>query len=66
LGVQEVVYVLWQQSWRDSLVQDVVVEGVHGKDNVMRVGEVAAFPKEVGKQQVVQVVVGVVVGMLTG
>ena len=47
-------------------MQDVVVDGVHGKDNVMRVGEVAAFPKEVGKQQVVQVVVGVVFGMLTG
>jgi hypothetical protein len=33
--------------------------------NVMRVGEVTEFPKEVEKQQVVQVLVGVVVEMLT-
>ena len=47
-------------------MQDVVVDGVLGKDNVMRVGEVVlAFPKEVGKQQVVQVLVGVVVERLT-
>ncbi len=47
-------------------MQDFVVDGVHGKDNVMSVVKVAAFPKEVGKQQVAQFLVGVVVGMLTG
>ena len=46
-------------------MQDVVVGGVLGKDNVIRVGKVNAFPKEVENQQVVQVLVGLVAGMLT-
>jgi hypothetical protein len=45
-------------------VQDVVVDGGFGKDNVFGVEEmVPVFPKEVVKQEVVQFLAGVVVGM---
>ena len=45
-------------------MQDVVVGGGFGKDNVFGVGAmVPAFPKEVGKQEMVQFLAGVVVGI---